>query len=176
VRTGLEDDSVKRFDPLEHPLVRRLLPEYLAEIEEAEARVAELDGQIAAAAESGGDDEDEACDSDDRPSEEEVRAMKRDVVAAKKQLKALQGQLVRRLVTARGTLDSDGARKMALDAMRGELVEQLDRYVRLRRSQAVVVAEGWWEKYSTPLAYITQIRDRAGDRLGQLMEELAYAR
>lgn len=176
VRTGLEDDSVKGFDPLEHPLVRRLLPEYLIDIEEAETRVAELDGRIAAAMEGAGDDEDETGESDDRPSEEEVRAMKRDLAAAKKQLKALQGQLVKRLVAGRGKLDVDAARKMALDVLRGELVEQLDRYVTLRRSQAVVEAEGWWEKYSTPLASIIQVRDRAGDRLGQLMEELAYAR
>jgi type I restriction enzyme M protein len=30
VRTALEEGTTKGFDPMEHPLVRRLLPEYLA--------------------------------------------------------------------------------------------------------------------------------------------------
>jgi hypothetical protein len=34
--------------------------------------------------------------------------------------------------------------------------------------------EGWWEKYSTPLAEIERERDEAAERLGRMMEELAY--
>jgi type I restriction enzyme M protein len=45
IRDVIEDPPANKndaFDPFEHKLVRRLLPDYLAEIEEAEARVAEL--------------------------------------------------------------------------------------------------------------------------------------
>jgi type I restriction enzyme M protein len=174
VRSALEEGAVKGFDPLEHPLVRRLLPEYLAEIQEAEARVAELDGRIAAATESAGEDEEEVEDAEDRPSEEEIRALKREIAAAKKQLKALQGQLVKRLIAARKSLGGEEGRSMALDVLRGALAEELERYVAARRARVVAVVEGWWEKYSTPLAVIRQERDEAAGRLERMMEELAY--
>jgi hypothetical protein len=63
---------------------------------------------------------------------------------------------------------------MALDVLRGALAEELERYVAARRARVVAVVEGWWEKYSTPLAVIRQERDEAAGRLERMMEELAY--
>jgi type I restriction enzyme M protein len=175
VRTALEEGSVKGFDPLAHPLVRRLLPEYLAEIEEAESRVAELDGRIAAATESAGEDEDEAEDAEDRPSAEEIRALKRELTAEKRQLRALQGQLVKRLVAARESLGAEEGRAIALDVLRGALADELARYVDARRWRVVAVVERWWEKYSASFRSLEKSRASTLDRLDSLFQELGYA-
>lgn len=174
VRTALEEDAVKGLDPLEHPLVRSVLPNYLAEIEEAEARVAELDGQVAAATPSTGDGGDGADDAEDRLTEDEVRVLKRDLSTAKRQLKILHGQLVKRLVAARQKLDTKAGQAMAFEVLRGALIEELERYVAARRARVVVAVEGWWEKYSVPLAVISADRDEATRRLERMMKELAY--
>jgi type I restriction enzyme M protein len=174
VRTALDDGAVKGFDPLAHPLVRWLLPEYLTEIEKVEAHVAELDSQIAAATASTEEDGDEGDDADDRLSAEEVKGLKRELSAAKKQLKGIQSQLVKRLVTARQKLDTEAGRKMALDVLRSALVEELERYVAARRARVVEAVDGWWEKYSTPLVLIAQNRGKAAERLEAYLEELTY--
>lgn len=175
VRTALEEDAVKGFDPLEHPFVRRVLPTYLTEIDEAESRVAELDGQLSAATATTGDDEDDAADTEDRPSEDEIRALKRDLTAAKKQLKTLRGQLVKRLVAARQKLDTEAGQAMVLDVLRGALVEELERYVAARRVRVVEAVDGWWEKYSVPLVVISAERDEAAGRLAEMVGRLGYA-
>src|SRR5207248_4581339 len=45
IRAGLEDEE-GRDNPLDHPLTRALLPKYLADIAECEAKKAELDTMI----------------------------------------------------------------------------------------------------------------------------------
>ena len=54
---ALEESSNGRIDPPDHKLVKRLLPEFLDEIAEAEAKEAELEGRLEAA--QAGDEEDE---------------------------------------------------------------------------------------------------------------------
>ncbi|HEY0015555.1 MAG TPA: class I SAM-dependent DNA methyltransferase [Longimicrobium sp.] len=174
VRTALEEDMVKGFDPLEHPFVRRVLPNFLAEIVEAEARVGDLEGQLAAATASPGDEEDEAGDTEDRLSEDEVRALRRSLSAAKRQLKLLRGQLVKQLVAARQKLDAEAAQTLALAVLRGALMGELDRYVAVQRVRVAEAVRGWWEKYRVPLAVISADRDEAARRLEQMIGELAY--
>jgi type I restriction enzyme M protein len=59
IRTAVEGEDEARgtVDPFEHKLIRKLLPEYLAELEEANARKAEPDARVKAAA--GRDEEEE---------------------------------------------------------------------------------------------------------------------
>ena len=67
ILTGLEDGGGKA-DPLDHKLVKRLLPEFLEAIAEVEGQVAELDGTIKAATATGDDeDEEEGDDEEARP-------------------------------------------------------------------------------------------------------------
>src|SRR5690606_3840101 len=88
ILTALEDGGSKG-DPLDHKLVKRLMPEFLAEIAEVEGQVAELDGTIKSASASSDEDE-EAEDSEDALSDAEVKELKSKLGAAKKKLKALQ--------------------------------------------------------------------------------------
>lgn len=86
IATALEDEKSKA-DPLDHKLVRELLPEFLEEIETAEATVAELDGTIKAARSSGDEDDDNGAEADadeDGLSEAELKALKKKLSAAKR--------------------------------------------------------------------------------------------
>jgi type I restriction enzyme M protein len=83
ITTALDDKSAKG-DPLDHRLVRVLLPEYLGEIEESAARRAELEATIKRA--TGTSDEeadDDADDEDDALSPAELALLKKELAAAK---------------------------------------------------------------------------------------------
>lgn len=181
VRSALENGNSKGFDPLEHPVVQRLLPEFLAQIEEAEARVAELDGRIRAATETAADgDDDDAGEADDagedggRLTEEEVKALRKELNAARRKLRALHGQLAKRLVEARAGLGSEGAQELALEVLRGRLVDEIDRYVEANRRRLIAELEKLWNKYRTTLREIEEKREAAAGRLEGFLEELGY--
>ena len=61
ITTAMEDSDAKA-DPLDHKLVPELLPSYLDELAAVEARRAELDAQIKAAAATGDEDDEEPAD------------------------------------------------------------------------------------------------------------------
>src|SRR5690606_15530904 len=84
---ALEADGAKG-NPLDHPLIKRLLPQYLDTIAGCELKQAELDARIKAAQPSDDEEEGEdSSDSDERLSDEEIKALKKELAAAKKQLK-----------------------------------------------------------------------------------------
>src|SRR5262249_6250452 len=55
---GDDEDGVQKADPFEHKLIRKLLPEYLEELEAQETEVARIKAEMVAF-EQGGDDGDE---------------------------------------------------------------------------------------------------------------------
>lgn len=183
VRSALENGDEKGFDPLEHPVVQRLLPDFLVELEEAEAWVAELEGRVRAATEEAreegedGDDvvsADDAGDDGDRLGEEELRELKRELAAARKKLRALYSQLAKRLVEARVELGTDGAQALALDVLRGRLVDEIGRYIEANRRKVVAELEKLWDKYKTTLRDIKERRAKAEGRLEGFLKELGY--
>lgn len=88
ILTALEDDKAKD-NPLDHKLVRALLPELIEALAELEAKKAELDSQLKAAAPDKGDDEAETDDAE-AVDEEQLKAWKKELAAVKKQLKMQQ--------------------------------------------------------------------------------------
>jgi type I restriction enzyme M protein len=172
IRAALEDDEIKDH-PLDHPLTKRLLPQYLADIAECVAKQAELEATIKAA--QPGDDEEEAGESEGKLSDDDLKAFKKGLTTAKKKLKALQSDFVKQLDVATGTLDEAGARELVL----GILGDQLDairaRYVASHRQQVVAAFEGWWDKYRVTLVKIEQDRDAAAERLRGFLRTLGYA-
>src|SRR5690606_37843208 len=81
ILTAMEDKKSKD-NPLDHRLVKHLLPEYLGDLEELGAKKSELDATIKGAAPSE-DDEDET-DSEEQLSEAELDALKKELSAVKK--------------------------------------------------------------------------------------------
>jgi type I restriction enzyme M protein len=175
ILTALEDGGGKGT-PLDHKLVKRLLPEYLDEIAEVEGKVAELDGTIKAATASGDDDEDGdgGGDDDEALSEAEIKALKKKLSAAKAKLKTLHKGFSDRLEAAQDEVDGDEAEALVLDILKADLRRELDRRVVAHRQAVVAAVEGWWRKYRVTLRAIEGERDAAKGRLDGFLKELGY--
>jgi type I restriction enzyme M protein len=172
ITTALEDEQVKG-DPLDHKLVKLLLPEFLEEIAAAEAVVAELDGTIKAQ----GVDEDEEGDESEHeegPSDAELKALKKKLTAAKQNLKSVRATFIERLTEASGELSSEEARGLVLDILKSDLLQELERYVAAHRQEVVVVITSWWRKYRSTLRDVERERNEARAQLEQFMAELGY--
>jgi type I restriction enzyme M protein len=177
IRTAFEgeDETGDVADPFEHKLIRKLLPEYLAELEEATARKAELDAKLKAATAKDEGEEGEETDEAEAVSEDEVRRLKKELAAARKAVKQLEAALLQRLEEAHAKLTAEERRELVLELSCEALVGQLERYVTAHRQKIVEFVEGLWEKYRVPMRDIEAERDKAGARLAQFMKGLGYA-
>lgn len=129
IRSELEPDDedgkskTKRFDVREHKLVRKLLPEYLERLADAEAKKAELTARLKGDKEEG--DEDENGDDEEALSEEETKRLKKELTTVRKHIKKLRAELLVRLVEARSKLSPDDCQRLALKLLRDDLVFNL---------------------------------------------------
>jgi len=171
IRAAMENPKNKS-NPLDHKLVKHLLPEFLADIAALESEVAELDGTIKAAKSKGEDDEDE--EDEEGLSEAEVKALKKKLTAAKKQLKAKRGRFEVRLVAAQQELQGDEARELVLTILKADLVSELDRRVVAHRQEVVATVENWWSKYRLTLRDIEGSQIELKNRLDGFLAELGY--
>jgi type I restriction enzyme M protein len=174
VATAMEEDGGK-VDPLDHALVRRLLPDLVEEIAEVEGKVAELDGTIKAAQSTSDEDEDDAESDEEALSEEEIKELKKELRQAKKTLKALRQGFVERLRAAQSELTDDAAQDLVLGILRDDLKAQLDRAITAHRQAVVSAVENWWDKYQVTLRDIEGERDAAKAKLEGFLKELGYA-
>ncbi len=182
VRAALEENgeatSGARVDPLGHKLVTRLLPEFLAEVQAAEARRAELESQLEATRKGGGEEDEEAepnGEDEETLSEEEIKALKKELAEAKRKAQKLKGELDARLAWRRAELRAEDCQRLALDILRDDLAAHLERYVTAHRQQVIAAVENWWDKYRVTLRAIEAGRDAAVSRLAEFMRELGYA-
>ncbi len=173
ILTALEENGSKA-DPLDHKLVKRLLPEYLDEIAELEAKKAELDATLKGAS-AAEDEEEDGSESEDEISEEELKALKNELREVKQSLKTKQRNFVGRVKEARAEIDEAGAKDLVLGILRSDLDEILGRYVAEHRNQVIAAFETWWDKYRVPLASIEGERDAAAERLRRFLAGLRYA-
>lgn len=174
ITTALEDEKSKA-SPLDHKLVKRLLPEFLDESEAVEAEVAELDGTIKAAQSLEDEENGEGDNGEENLSEAEVKALKKKLTAAKKHLKVFKVGFAERLKEAQTDLSEEKAGDLVLDILKGDLRKELDRYVVANRKQIVASIETWWDKYRATLRDIEGERDAAKARLDGFLNELRYA-
>jgi len=179
VHAALETPGRKNHqtDPLEHKLVRHLLAGYLGTLAAAEDRVAELNDRITVAegdGEDAGDDGKHRPEPDEGLSEDEIKALKQELRAAKKRVKALEGQLLQRLNAARAELDDEECRQLVLEIFKNELLAQVESYVASNRQELVAVVENWWDKYRVTLRDIEVERDQLSHRLTSFAKELGY--
>jgi type I restriction enzyme M protein len=174
VLTALADGKSKD-NPLDHRLVKRLLPEYLADLAELEAKKAELEATIKGA--SGGDDEEaeEAEETEGQLSEEELATLKKQLATTKRALKAKQDDFAQKLKAARQALLEPNARDLVLGILRGDLDIILGRHVASHRQGVVSAFETWWDKYRVTLTSIEQDRDAAVVTLRGFLGTLGYA-
>lgn len=179
VRAGLDETEDKtsgdRFDPLSHKLVPRLLPDYLRELEEAAAKLAEAQGRLDAATQQDDEEDEEGDAPENLLGEADLKALKKEITAAKKNLKTLRAGFLERLGEATAALSEDESRRLALGIAREDLHAQLVRYVAAHRREIVAAIESWWDKYRVSLREIETGREAAGEQLAAALEELGYA-
>jgi type I restriction enzyme M protein len=173
ILTALENGE-RNGSAMEHKLVKRLMPEYLADLAELEGKKAELDASIKSA--TGADDEDgeEPEEREDQLSEEELASLRKQLGATKKELKAKQVAFTERLKEARAALTEDTARELVLGILRADLDAILARYVANHRREVVAAFENWWEKYRVTLTSIEEERDAAAERLRFFWGRVGY--
>src|SRR5206468_3282856 len=97
--------------------------------------------------------------------DDELKALKKELGAAKKKLKALQSEFVKQLNAATGKLDEAAARELVLAILHDQLDAILARYVANHRHQVVTAFDGWWDKYRVMLVSIEAERDAAAMKL-----------
>jgi type I restriction enzyme M protein len=170
------EENGNKTDPLDHKLVKRLLPEFTEEIAEVESKVAELDGTIKAAKQDKNEEEEESEDNDEETlSEEELKAIKKQCNEEKKKLKTLKASFVERLAKAQKELGPDQAQELVLDLLKSDLATVLGRAVMAHRQAIVATVETWWDKYRVTLRDIEGDRDKAKKKLDGFLKELGYA-
>lgn len=173
ITTALDDKKVQG-NPLDHPLVRMLVPEYLDEIEGAEARLAELEATMRGATRSNEADEDDLGDDEDALSAAELATLRKELTAAKKHAKALEQQFVTKFVQARSRLSKQDGQKLVLGIARSDLAEHLDSYVGKHRRLVTSALENWWDKYTIAFGAIDAERDRSNQQLAAFLTGLGY--
>jgi len=177
--TALEDKASKQ-SPLEHKLVKFLLGDFVAGLTELEAKKAELDSQIKAAAPTKGEDSDEAdgrADADDEENtidEAQFKAWKAELTKVKKQLKTQQENFASHLNQAVDGLDEQQAAELLLTILHNDMQAIVERYIAAQRNQVVATFENWWDKYRVTLNEIEHKRDAAAGVLQGFLKGLGY--
>ncbi|MFO1228560.1 N-6 DNA methylase [Roseateles sp.] len=178
ILAALEDEQYKG-NPLDHKLVRHLMADFVAGLAELEARKAELEGQIKAAApEKDEDGEDEAAEADEEVpavDEAQLKAWKKELAALKKQIKAERKGFAERLDAAVGALDESASARLLLAVMRADMLILLEGHVRNQRRSIVDALGTFWDKYRVTLKEIESDRDAAAKLLRSFVQELGYA-
>ncbi len=177
--TALEDKTSKQ-SPLEHKLVKFLLGDFVGGLAELEAKKAELDNQLKAAAPAkveGADEADSAADADDEENsidEAQLKAWKAELTKVKKQLKAQQENFASHLNQAVEGLDEPQAAELLLTILHNDMQAIVESYIAAQRKHVVVAFENWWDKYRITLNEIEQNRDAAAEALQGFLKELGY--
>lgn len=206
IREMIEDTESRKqekFDPFEHKLVKKLLPDYLREIEDTKAEIARLEGEIEAF-ESGPEDEDMEDVSEDEDTfnyakqlETEIKRLKaheaskveievlevklapwkelkKQLSEARRKLKALGKALVARLEAARKGLSAKDSRELVLFLAHDELEAILRKYIEDHLQEIINVVDNLWSKYAVDFQTIERCHQSAKETLVRITKDLGY--
>jgi type I restriction enzyme M protein len=173
------DKNVKKLarkeEPLDHKLVRHILPEYLDQISGLQAKKLGVEAQLKLVAEVDDDEDEETQEAEQELTEDEIKALKTELTAVRKQLKNLQKEFVDRLHQARADLDEAAARKLVLRILKGELDAIVDRQVARHRALVLGAFQTWWDKYQVTLDALEEERSQSTRTLQTFLRQLGYA-
>ena len=168
------EDTASNETATNHKLVKRLLPEYLADIEELQAKKADLEATVKAASGGNAEGEEDIEEDTEDLSEEERKAARKELAAVRKQLKGLQKDFIVQLQTACSKLDETSAQELVTAILAAELRAILDSYVAGQRGLVTLAFETWWDKYRITLGTIERDRDQAAEKLRGFLVGLGY--
>ena len=101
-------------------------------------------------------------------------AVKKQLTAARRKLKQLRTELVKRLREARAKLTAEDDHRLVLDMVRSDISDYLERYLMQHRQQVVATVENWWGKYATSAEAIEQDRETSARQLSMMVKGLGY--
>lgn len=153
-------------------MVPFLIPDYLAELEEAEARYAELSARYKAATTKSEEDSDEPFT--EALSKQELKQLKDDVSEARQELAAILGAFIPRLEEAVARLDAEGAVDLVLNVFHSSLAILVECRVSTRRRSLQRTFGIWIDKYAVTLRELEMRRESAALRLNDFFKELGY--
>ncbi|TDC03248.1 SAM-dependent DNA methyltransferase [Nonomuraea longispora] len=160
----------------DHRVVPALIPDYLAELEEAETAYAELNAQLKAATAKPSEDDEEADEpAEDQLSEAELKALKSRTAAARKKVGALEDHFLPRLRMAAGALDDADRRDLVLDVLRLQLSSRLNSRTAATRRLFEDAFRMWAAKYGLTLRDLEAQREATVAHLDIYLKELGYA-
>jgi type I restriction enzyme M protein len=183
-----QPSPTERRRAMEHPLVKSLIPEYLAELTKAEAAAAEAEASYqaalaelsAATVESVVEDDDE--ERDDEVGEPSVTAadveqLRKARAKANKKRNDLQKLFLQELnSTAELKIAAGDSEPHVLAVLHENLSSRLARVVAGGRRELVSIFQCWVEKYSVSLSDLEKADEEAERELRKCLEELGYAR
>jgi type I restriction enzyme M protein len=174
ILTALDDDS-SNGNPLDHKLVRQLLPDLLEEIAAQESLIAELDGQLKAGQPAESEDEDAELDDGELLTAEEIKALKKQLNAGKKQLKFLKQGLTERLKVAKEALSADEAQVLVRIILRDDLIAEMVQKIAEQHHLIVTVIDNLWDKYKVTASVIEEVQSYNKKQLSEFIASLGYA-
>ncbi|MGW4410458.1 N-6 DNA methylase [Nonomuraea sp. NPDC004702] len=183
---ALEEEDVEYWDKQkiaaekrkarDHRVVPALIPDYLAELEEAETAYAELNAQLKAATAKPLEEDEEADEpAEDQLSEAELKALKARTAAARKKVGALEDHFLPRLRMTAGALDASGRRNLVLDVLRLQISSRLDTRTVAAYRLFENAFRAWADKYAVTLRALEAQREAAAAHLDSYLKELGYA-
>jgi type I restriction enzyme M protein len=158
----------------DHRVVPVLIPDYLKELEKAEAYRAALDAQVKAT--TAPRDEESGEEAEDALSPAELKKLKAELTAAKREVRVLEAAFVERLGHAvQRKLDEGVADDFVLRILKDDLRSRLD--ARITGGCRVVINSfrTWADKYAITMRELESGRDAAVARLDSYLKELGYA-
>jgi type I restriction enzyme M protein len=166
--------AAERRKTLDHKLVPHLLPEYLGDLEEAEAAYAQADAAYKAALITSSDpDEGEEDDEDSEPADvDELRAARS---SAQKKRSTLEKRFLASLNMAVASLTPDDERELVLKILEEDLASRLD--ARITRARQVMIDRfrAWSDKYAVSFDRLESDRASSAAVLADYFQELGYA-
>ncbi|MFE1826304.1 N-6 DNA methylase [Streptomyces yangpuensis] len=196
---GRAKSSVSAADrrrAMDEPVVRVLIPEFLAEVSRADAALAAADAayktaveELAAAQPSTPDPEGDA-EEDETPDrapvapeelarlESEVTRRRKERTAASKKRSALDARFLPDLKAAAelAKAEPDGAQRVVLSVLDEALSTRLTASVAAGRRELVASVRRWADKYAVSLEALEAESAGAAGEFGEWLRELGYAR
>ncbi|MFF9867945.1 N-6 DNA methylase [Streptomyces sp. NPDC013953] len=194
--------AAERRQAYDHKVVAAIVPEFLTELAEADARKAELDArwkELNAEPSDSGEDGETEGDEDAVTRERvelsveqlaELAHVKKERTKATARIKKLEAEFwftpwpdpdkltedPPRLTAARKRLaeDPEGERRVVLELLRDDLAGKLEGHVARRRREFIDRCSAWVEKYAVSFRDIQALREKATERFGGFLKELGY--
>jgi type I restriction enzyme M protein len=165
--------AADRRKALDHRLVPHLLPGFLADLENAEAKYAEEDAAYKRAlAASSENNEGEEADEDAEPADlDELKAARS---SAQKKRSALEKRFLATLNMAVASLTLDEARELVLKILDEDLAARLDARVAHACQAMIDRFRTWSDKYAVSLDDLESDRQFAAQSLAIHLQELGY--